>query len=145
MLWSYRLLGRPGFKALLLPVISYFWLTGRSQREASRDYLTRLTARAAELNQPLPEPVGSLHHFLRFGEAALDKLAAWRGDIGLDDIELVNPHHYEAARGKGALIIGSHLGNLELCRALGNKAQGVRITALVLPATQPALTPCCRR
>ncbi len=131
MLWSYRLLGRPGFKALLLPVISYFWLTGRSQREASRDYLTRLTARAAELNQPLPEPVGSLHHFLRFGEAALDKLAAWRGDIGLDDIELVNPHHYEAARGKGALIIGSHLGNLELCRALGNKAQGVRITALV--------------
>ncbi|KXU81970.1 glycosyltransferase family 2 protein [Aeromonas enteropelogenes] len=131
LLWSYRLLGRPGFRVISLPVIAYFWLTGRRQREASRNYLARLTARAGQLGHPLPERVGSLRHFLRFGEAALDKLAAWRGDIRLDDIELVNREHYEAARGQGALIIGSHLGNLELCRALGSQEQGVRITALV--------------
>jgi predicted LPLAT superfamily acyltransferase len=131
MLWSYSLLGRPGFKAILLPVITYFWLTGRSQRQASQDYLARLSQRAAVRGVTLPGPLGSLRHFLRFGEAALDKLAGWRGDIRLDQIELVGREHYQAARGHGALILGSHLGDLELCRALGHQEGAVRITALV--------------
>jgi predicted LPLAT superfamily acyltransferase/GT2 family glycosyltransferase len=134
MLASYRLLGRAGFKALLYPVIGYFWLTGRRQRAASEQYLARLEAFATEQGVALPsEPRTSFRHFLRFGEAALDKLAGWRGDIPLSDIELVGREHHEAAlmSGRGLLLLGSHLGDLELCRALGTRDGQVRINALV--------------
>ncbi|WP_421272354.1 glycosyltransferase family 2 protein [Aeromonas taiwanensis] len=134
MLASYRLLGRRGFSLLLYPVIGYFWLTGRAQREASQAYLARLEAFAGERGVALPaEPRSSFRHFLRFGEAALDKLAGWRGDITEQQVELVGAEHYLAAigSGKGVLLLGSHLGDLELCRALGSRKQGLRINALV--------------
>ncbi len=134
MLASYRLLGRGGFKALLYPVIGYFWLTGRRQRAASEQYLARLEAFAAANDIPLPAgPRSSFRHFLRFGEAALDKLAGWRGDIPSEQVELVGREHYEAAlaSGRGLLLLGSHLGDLELCRALGTRDGQVRINALV--------------
>lgn len=134
MLASYRLLGRAGFKALLYPVIGYFWLTGRRQRAASEQYLARLEAFAAEKGVSLPPgPRSSFRHFLRFGEAALDKLAGWRGDIPREEIELVGREHHEAAlaSGRGLLLLGSHLGDLELCRALGTRGGQVPINALV--------------
>ncbi|HDZ8896144.1 TPA: glycosyltransferase family 2 protein [Aeromonas dhakensis] len=134
MLASYRLLGRRGFSLLLYPVIGYFWLTGRAQREASRAYLARLEAFANAQGVALPtEPRSSFRHFLRFGEAALDKLAGWRGDITEQQVELVGAEHYQTAinSGKGVLLLGSHLGDLELCRALGSRKQGLRINALV--------------
>ncbi|MEZ6992670.1 MULTISPECIES: glycosyltransferase [unclassified Aeromonas] len=134
MLASYRLLGWRGFSLLLYPVIGYFWLTGRAQREASRAYLARLETFANAQGVVLPaEPRSSFRHFLRFGEAALDKLAGWRGDITEQEVELVGAEHYQAAinSGKGVLLLGSHLGDLELCRALGSRKQGLRINALV--------------
>lgn len=134
MLASYRLLGRRGFSLLLYPVIGYFWLTGRAQREASQAYLARLETFANAQGVALPaEPRSSFRHFLRFGEAALDKLAGWRGDITEQQVELVGAEHYQAAinSGKGVLLLGSHLGDLELCRALGSRKQGLRINALV--------------
>lgn len=134
MLASYRLLGRRGFSLLLYPVIGYFWLTGRAQRDASQAYLARLEAFASAQGVALPtEPRSSFRHFLRFGEAALDKLAGWRGDITEQQVELVGAEHYQAAinSGKGVLLLGSHLGDLELCRALGSRKQGLRINALV--------------
>lgn len=134
MLTSYRLLGRRGFSLLLYPVIGYFWLTGRAQRQASQAYLTRLESFADASGVALPaEPRSSFRHFLRFGEAALDKLAGWRGDITEQEVELVGAEHYQTAinSGKGVLLLGSHLGDLELCRALGSRKQGLRINALV--------------
>lgn len=134
MLASYRLLGRRGFSLLLYPVIGYFWLTGRAQREASQAYLARLEAFADASGVALPaEPRSSFRHFLRFGEAALDKLAGWRGDITEQQVELVGVEHYQTAinSGKGVLLLGSHLGDLELCRALGSRKRGLRINALV--------------
>ncbi|HDX8592138.1 TPA: glycosyltransferase family 2 protein [Aeromonas dhakensis] len=134
MLASYRLLGRRGFSLLLYPVIGYFWLTGRAQREASQAYLARLETFANAQGVALPaEPRSSFRHFLRFGEAALDKLAGWRGDITEQQVELVGAEHYQTAinSGKGVLLLGSHLGDLELCRALGSRKQGLRINALV--------------
>ncbi|CAD7554644.1 glycosyltransferase family 2 protein [Aeromonas hydrophila] len=134
MLASYRLLGRRGFSLLLYPVIGYFWLTGRAQRQASQAYLARLESFADASGVALPpEPRSSFRHFLRFGEAALDKLAGWRGDITEQEVELVGTEHYQAAinSGQGVLLLGSHLGDLELCRALGSRKQGLRINALV--------------
>ncbi|KFB87682.1 acyltransferase [Serratia grimesii] len=131
MLRVYRLFGRRAFQLLLYPVIGYFWLTGRTQREASREYLQRLRLFAKSRQQPLPEPLDSFRHFMRFGDAMLNKLASWQGE--LRDIRLVNPSlcEHQIASGKGTLILASHLGDIESCRALGELGSGVTVNALV--------------
>ncbi|CAI1890540.1 N-glycosyltransferase [Serratia proteamaculans] len=131
MLQIYRLFGHRAFQVLLYPVIGYFWLTGRRQREASRDYLQRLRQFAQSRQQRLPAPLSSFHHFMRFGDAMLDKLASWRGE--LNDIRLVDRAGCERqiASGKGTLILASHLGDIESCRALGELDSGVKVNALV--------------
>ena len=134
MLWCYDTLGQPGFRLFLYPVIGYFWLTGRAQRRASAAYLARLEQFAAVQGLALPaEPRSSFRHFLRFGEAMLDKLAGWRGEIRPQQVEFMDearPRLLQAS-GRGALILGSHLGDLELCRALGTAMGRVTINALV--------------
>ena len=68
---------------------------------------------------------------MRFGDAMLDKLASWRGE--LRDVRLVDPAACERqiASGRGTLILASHLGDIESCRALGELDSGVKVNALV--------------
>ena len=42
MLLIYRLFGRLVFRIFLHPIVSYYFLTGRAARDASREYLSRL-------------------------------------------------------------------------------------------------------
>lgn len=134
MLRVYQLLGRRAFQLLLYPVIGYFWLSGRRQRRASQDYLMRI-ARVAQARQvTLPYRLNSFRHFMRFGDAMLSKLATWQGDTQLGrDAVLVDQARCEAqiASGKGTLIIGSHLGDIESCRALGELNNRIKVNALV--------------
>lgn len=134
MLCVYHLLGRRAFQLLLYPVIGYFWLSGNRQRHASQDYLQKIAAVAKTRAISLPYPLSSFRHFMRFGDAALSKLASWQGDtqVGRDAI-IVDAARCEAqiASGKGTLILGSHLGDIESCRALGALNHDVKVNALV--------------
>ena len=137
MLWCYDTFGRRGFQLCLYPVIAYFWLTGARQRRASTDYLQRLENFAAARGLTLPaERRSSFRHFLRFGEAMLDKLAGWRGEIRHEQVELIDNGAYQALqeRPQGVLVLGSHLGDLELCRALSRSLGQVTVNALVFTA-----------
>ncbi|QLK62293.1 glycosyltransferase [Enterobacteriaceae bacterium Kacie_13] len=133
MLNVYRLLGHRAFRALLYPVIGYFWLTGRTQREASARYLDRIRETAAQRHISLPYPLSTFRHFMRFGESMLSKLASWQGDNTLTDAVLVNPEICEAqiATGRGTLILASHLGDIESCRAIGALNHKITVNALV--------------
>lgn len=135
MLKAYRLFGRTGFKILLYPVIIAYWLTGKSQRKASQQYIKQLKDYTMQLNKPLPSTISlnSFHHFMQFGESILDKLAGWHGDISLKDV-VFNQQTLcldQLKTGKGLLILGSHLGDIELCRALGELSHNVIVNALV--------------
>lgn len=134
MLKVYQLLGRRAFELLLYPVIGYFWLTGRTQRQASQHYLRRVTDYAEQHQHHLPYQLSSFRHFLRFGDAMLNKLASWRGDTVLGrNAVMVNRELCEAqiASGRGTLILASHLGDIESCRALGELNHNVKVNALV--------------
>jgi len=133
MLNVYRLLGYRAFRVLLYPVIGYFWLTGRTQRTASARYLDRIRETAAQRNITLPYPLSTFRHFMRFGESMLSKLASWQGDNTLTDAVLVHPEICEAhiASGRGTLILASHLGDIESCRAIGALNYQITVNALV--------------
>lgn len=134
MLAVYRLLGRTTFNVILPPVVGYFWLTGRVQRQASQQYLTRIKQTAQKKSIVLPSNLSSYRHFLRFSSAMLDKIASWRGELRLgkevifaDGAEAV----INAPSAEGKLILASHLGDIEVCRALAQLDGQRMINALV--------------
>lgn len=134
MLWIYRIFGRGIFTLFLWPVIGFYWLSGGPQREASRQWLQTVKTVAAQKNQPLPARMTSFHHFLRFGEAMLQKIASWRGDLRWGkEIDFAAGAEQALAAGQpgGRLILASHLGDIEACRALAQQVSGLVINALV--------------
>lgn len=129
--WIYKLLGRFPFQIALAPVAAYFFLFKPRQRAASREFLSRCRAAAG-----LSGPVGTwsiLRHFSSFGEALLDKFVAWNGGVRFDDVTFQGYEQVKATleSGKGALLLGSHLGNLEVCRVLSQLRPGLRLRVLV--------------
>ncbi len=81
MLLVWRLLGRKAFSLLLYPVVGVYWLTASTARRASRNWLARVRDQLAVRQLPVPARLNSYRHFLRFGEAMLDKIASWRGEL----------------------------------------------------------------
>ena len=129
----YRMLGRRAAKAIMFPVICYFWLTGKKQRQASQQYLQRIKNHYDKIPFVEKKRLTSFNHFLRFGEALLDKLACWQGDIKINDIYIPNNQEFLNLidEKKGIVLIGSHLGDIEMCRALAQLSHDVKINALV--------------
>jgi predicted LPLAT superfamily acyltransferase len=129
-----RVLGERCARVLLYPVVAYFVLTSPAARRASDEYFTRL-ARFAGSAAGIPRPGWRtrFRHVFSFAESALHKFAAWTGRMAPVAVRFPNRPQFEAlvASGKGALLIGAHLGNLEMCRALAVGERLVTVNAVV--------------
>jgi predicted LPLAT superfamily acyltransferase len=131
----YRLLGAKAARVLLYPIVAYFFLTGSKARAASLDYLQRVN-RLRGGARPDPGWRESFRHMLAFGQSGLDKLAAWMGgvsEVGEPQVDFPNRPLFEQllASGRGAVLIGAHLGNLEMTRALAVNERRVKVNAVV--------------
>jgi len=124
-----RLFGRLLFRVFLYPVVFYYWATNARARRASLDFLRRAHAHTGSQGNA-PGMLHSLRHFTRFAETLLDKMLAMGGRFGPVRGEGTELMHARLASGRGGLIVTAHLGCLELCRALGERA-GLRINILV--------------
>ena len=130
---SCKLFGRRFTALWLHPIVAYFLLTGRAAREASSNYFTHLGEAAPHGNTPRPGWLSAYRHMLAFAQSGFDKLAAWSGRVNNADVKFDDPSAFEAlvASGKGALVIGAHLGNLEMTRALAAQGAYAKVTAVV--------------
>ncbi|MCF8467620.1 MAG: glycosyltransferase family 2 protein [Sneathiella sp.] len=124
----YKIAGRRLCGYAMQPVLLYFFLTGSEQRRASRDYWRRLYAYRGEAREP---DIWQLwRHYRSFGRMALDKVAAWLGDITPADLLIDDAGELDriAATRTGVVVFTSHLGNVEVSRALAEKRGANRIT-----------------
>jgi predicted LPLAT superfamily acyltransferase len=130
---SCQLFGRRFTALWLHPVVAYFLLTGRAARAASDNYFAHLNAVAPTADTPRPGWLSAYRHMLAFARSGFDKLAAWSGRVSDTDVTFDDPAAFEAliASGKGALVIGAHLGNLEMMRALAVRGNRAKVTAVV--------------
>ena len=130
---SCKLFGRRFTALWLHPIVAYFLLTGRAARDASSNYFRRLAEVAPHGDTPRPGWLSAYRHMLAFAQSGFDKLAAWSGRVNNADVEFEDPSAFEAllASGKGALVIGAHLGNLEMTRALAAQGGHAKVTAVV--------------
>ena len=133
LLAIYSIFGRQVFKWCLKPVMFYYSLFAKNAISVSNIYLNNLTDYAANNNIELPANLTVFRHLSSFAETMLDKLAAWKGDFSVKNLTIHNDDVIQAAKEheRGAVILGSHLGNLELFRALSKRHENIKINALV--------------
>jgi predicted LPLAT superfamily acyltransferase len=131
-LQCYRLLGPRVLRVLLLFIISYFFVANRTARAASLQFLTRAFDQGAQLERR-PNGFTVYRHLYQFGSAVVDRIGSWAGRIRRADVVFdARPQlQAQAQSGRGAVIFTSHLGNVEMCRALVDQVPGIKMNILV--------------
>jgi predicted LPLAT superfamily acyltransferase len=127
----YRLFGRAFFRLLVHPPVLFYIATNPRARVASRAYLRRLYRAMGRS----PDDVGAglvFQHFVSFSEYILDKVRMWSNPSDAIHVEWHDRQIMadQIALGRGGLIIASHLGNIDLCRALSPQRRGLKLTVL---------------
>lgn len=123
---SYQLFGRKACLIIISPIVFYFYVTGKKQRLASIEFLSKALGHSASFME-------GYRHFMEFAKKILDGFISWVGKIPEDKII----HTHESCclemlnDPRGALIIVSHLGNNELARGSMDKAEQERMLTLV--------------
>lgn len=132
LLQVYLLFGRSILQVFLYPVVSYYWMVNRTARQANQAYLDRLADFAPHLKLS-GTLFCSYRHFISFANAMIDKLAAWSGAISPAEVTYHGRDQViaEIGNGRGMLLLGAHLGNLEVCRIISTFDKTVRINVLV--------------
>lgn len=130
---SLRVFGMRATRLWLHPIVAYFLLTGRTARQESHRYFARLRDATPAQRTPPPGWRSAYRQMFAFAEAGLDKFAAWTGRVTHTHVVFDDRAAFDAlvASGKGALVIGAHLGNLEMTRALAVHGSRAKVTAIV--------------
>jgi predicted LPLAT superfamily acyltransferase len=109
----------------LWPVAAYYVLSNAGVRRASLQYQRRLWASPegrAALGRP-PGWLGAVRHVHEFAMSLHDRMLLWGG--GLERMEVCHDGSekiFEIARaGRGALLLGAHLGSLDMLSFLSRK------------------------
>lgn len=135
MVCVYRAFGRLVFRLLLYPVVLFYYLFASRPRKFSKAWLRLVRERRRELNMEAHDSLSSYRHFYNFALSMLDKIASWNGKLRMGREVHYAPGAEECLKKglnqRGRLIIGSHLGDLEVCRALSQGEGAKAINALV--------------
>lgn len=100
-------------------VVLYFYITSKNARFFIRTYQQRLLNSSSHVHLP----AGSVfRQFLAFGEAITDRFAVWQHKIRYTDLIIDDADNLYAdinnPNSHGQILICSHFGNIEICRAL---------------------------
>src|SRR3989344_4366595 len=131
--WLGRPLGRRILSPLLHLIVLYFYIAGGTARRSVHEYQQRLAIWSGR-PELTPTRRSVFGQFMAFADTLLDKLDVWKGRLGREQVTL---NDASDVRGKlhreqrGQMLVGAHLGNLEVCRALAELGEKVQMNVLV--------------
>ena len=129
MAWLASALGRRIARLVLHPITAYFVLFSPGARRNSIRYMRRALGRE-------PGWADGYRHVHTFASIVLDRLYFARGDIAQFDLQ----HSGGAllvealASGRGAVMLGAHLGSFEALQAVGEQHASLRAAMVMYPA-----------
>lgn len=132
VVWLIRRVGGAPLRPLLAPIAIYYTLFAVGGRRASQAFLARIDrARGGAARKPGLRQ--AYRHFYSFAEIILDRLSLWSG--GYDEFEVIL-HGREIMEklvksGRGAFMIGAHLGSFDMLRLVARKAN-IPVNVLML-------------
>lgn len=123
MTWVSLKVGRGASRIVLYGIAAYFLAFAPTARRMSRRYLQRALKPLDVGWKPL------FRHFLTFASVVHDRVYLINDRFDLFDIRIHNRALIEdlVADGRGAFLIGAHLGSFEVLRAVGRRQPGMRI------------------
>lgn len=129
MFWICKVFGRWPFRVILYPVLFWYVITKPAARRASTNYLQHVNA----LRPVDTSIVGVFRHFGAFAEMMLDKMLLWSGLFDTSHVQYFGGEVMRTAiqQKRGAVLICSHFGNLDLCRVLSGRHSELKLTILV--------------
>ena len=127
MAWIAVHLGRRIARLVLYPITWYFLLFSPGPKRQTRRYLRRALGR---------EP-GWAEHFRQvhaFASVVLDRVYLARGDLSMFDIQVTGGDlvHQLLADGRGAFMLGAHIGSFEALHAVG-KGEQLPVAMVMFP------------
>jgi predicted LPLAT superfamily acyltransferase len=131
----YRAFGRRLTRLLLYGIVAYFLATDAAGRRASQSYLARV-ARARGVSFG-PGRLAALRrlfrHYLEFGTQILDRVGFWLGRPEDFAIEIAGAEHLErvAREGRGAVVLGSHLGSFDVMRLIAGQRSPITVNVMM--------------
>jgi predicted LPLAT superfamily acyltransferase len=127
-------------RILTFPVAVSYFLVATRARAVSRLFLRRMAEALEKETGAKPRGLSSFRHIHAFAMTVVEKVEAWGGKVDLNRIRFQDDDIKDLVdclnRGRGALLICSHLGNTELLRALAcfnrtGVSRNVPVTAIV--------------
>jgi len=128
MTWISLALGRPLARVVLFGTSFYFLLFATAERHASRAYLQRALGRPPRLAE-------LFRHFHSFASCIHDRVYLLNDRFDLFDIQVYGEAAIDEvlAAGRGAFLMGAHLGSFEVVRAVGRRQAGLRVAMVMYP------------
>ncbi len=128
MSWIAIACGRRLARGVLVLIALYFVLFAPRQRRATRRYLKRVLGRDANWRD-------GFHHVFSFAATVLDRVYFLRDRTAWLDLRMRGAEHVDAcmASGRGAFLMGAHIGSFEALRMTGRDRPDLRIAMLMYP------------
>lgn len=126
MAWISLRLGRAPARFVLAGVSLYFLLFAPAAKAASRAYLRRALDRE-------PTFADVFRHFYSFASTILDRIFLLNGRFDLFQVEVHGEDVIQdvLSAGRGAILMGAHLGSFEVVRAIGRRQPGLRVAMVM--------------
>lgn len=126
--WIATHLGRNAARVVLHPITLYFLVFSPAARRHSARYLARVLGRA-------PGWRDRYRHLHAFASVALDRIWFVSGRMDVFDIGITGNERVEEsmAEGRGAFLLGAHIGSFEALHAVGIRHHGLRVAMVMYP------------
>lgn len=126
MAWISLRLGRTPARFVLAGVSLYFLLFAPAAKAASRAYLRRALDRE-------PTFADVFRHFYSFASTIHDRIFLLNGRFDLFQVEVHGEDVIQdvLSAGRGAILMGAHLGSFEVVRAIGRRQPGLRVAMVM--------------
>jgi len=126
MAWLSLRLGRAPARFVLAGVSLYFLLFAPAAKAASRAYMRRALDRE-------PTFADVFRHFYSFASTIHDRIFLLNGRFDLFQVEVHGEDVIQdvLSAGRGAILMGAHLGSFEVVRAIGRRQPGLRVAMVM--------------
>ena len=118
-------------KLIVKIVVWFYYIFSKNERENIAAFRRNLSVFAG--SQTL-KGTSVFSHFEAFGGAICDKFRVWKGKIKDSELEIIDLERIKSeliGAQKGQILLTAHLGNVEICKALGARVDGFRMVILV--------------
>jgi len=126
MTWISLRLGRAPARLVLAGISLYFLLFAPAAKAASRAYLRRALGRE-------PRFADLFRHFHSFASTIHDRVFLLNARFDLFQLEVHGEDVVQEvlAAGRGAFLMGAHMGSFEVARAIGRRQPGLRVAMVM--------------